>query len=85
MYISTYLYLWYINKYVAVSKGKRKTGDQTIFLNPFTVCSSSKQKFVIWPFVNVETDRSFPFVNGLNGPSGLNGFAVYACFVLYRD
>jgi hypothetical protein len=53
--------------YAAVSKGKRKTEAQTIFFNPFTVCSSCKLKFVACPFVYEETNGSYPFANGLHG------------------
>jgi hypothetical protein len=31
---------------------KRKTETHEIFLNPFTVCSSCKRKFVVCPFVD---------------------------------
>jgi hypothetical protein len=37
------------------------------FFNPFTVCSSYKQKFVVCPFIDEETNESYPFANGLNG------------------
>jgi hypothetical protein len=46
---------------------KRKTKSQAIFLNLLTVCSSYKQKFVIFPFVFKETNGSYSFANGLNG------------------
>jgi hypothetical protein len=36
-------------------------------VNPFIVCSSCKRKFVVCPFVYEETNRSYPFANGLNG------------------
>jgi hypothetical protein len=39
---------------------------QVFFLNPFTICSSYKQKFVICPFVDEETNGSYLFANGLN-------------------
>jgi hypothetical protein len=39
---------------------------QVIFLNPFTVGSSCKRKFVICPFVYKETNVSYPFANRLN-------------------
>jgi hypothetical protein len=42
-----------------------------IFLNPFTVCVPCKQKFVICPFVEEETNGSYPFV--ANGLKRLNG------------
>jgi hypothetical protein len=42
-----------------------------IFLNPFTICSSCKQKLVVCPFVDEETNGNNPFPNGLNGLNGL--------------
>jgi hypothetical protein len=45
---------------------KLKTEAQEIFLNLFGVCSSWKWKFVFCPFVDEETNRSYPFANGLN-------------------
>jgi hypothetical protein len=47
---------------------KRKTKAQAIFLYPFTVCSSGKQKFVVCPIVDEETKESYLFGNGVNGP-----------------
>jgi hypothetical protein len=44
---------------------KRKLEDQ----NPFTVCPSSKGKFIVCPFVDEETNVSYPFVKGLKGQS----------------
>ncbi len=41
--------------------------DHAIFLNSFPVCSPCKQKFVVFPFVDEEKKRSYPFANGLNG------------------
>jgi hypothetical protein len=38
-----------------------------IILYLFTVCSSCKPKFVVCPFVDEETNGSYPFANGLNG------------------
>jgi hypothetical protein len=46
---------------------KRKTEAQGIFLNPFTICSSCKQKFVICPFVDKKMNGRSLFANGLNG------------------
>ncbi len=40
-------------------KWKWKTEAQAIFLNPFTVCSSCKWMFVIYPCVYKETNRSY--------------------------
>ncbi len=53
------------------SKRKQTTKTQMIFLNPFTVCSSHKPKFVVCPFVDEETNGRFPFANGLTGLNGL--------------
>jgi hypothetical protein len=39
---------------------------QSIFLNPFTVCSSCRWKFFVCLFVDKETNGSYPFENGLN-------------------
>jgi hypothetical protein len=48
------------------SNGKWKTEAQAKFLNPFTVGSSCKRKFVVFPFIDLETSGSYPFKNGLN-------------------
>ncbi len=48
-----------------------KTEDQAIFLNPFV--HLAKQKFVVCPFVDEETNECYPFAYGLNGLTGLNG------------
>jgi hypothetical protein len=37
--------------------------SNNIFLNPFTICSSCKQKFVLCPFVYEETNEGNPFEN----------------------
>ncbi len=68
VYLCLYLYFYL---YAAISNGKQKTEAQTIFLNPFTVCSSWKRKFVICPFLDKETNRWYLFANGLNGLNGL--------------
>jgi hypothetical protein len=47
------------------SIGKWK--PRQVFLNLFTVCSWCKQKFVVCPLVDEETNRSYPIANGLNG------------------
>jgi hypothetical protein len=46
-------------------KWKMENGSRGDFLNPFTVCSSCKRKFVVCPFVDEETSGSYPFANGL--------------------
>jgi hypothetical protein len=50
---------------------------QEIFFDLFAVCSSSKWKFVVYPFVYEETNRSYPFANGLKELIGLNGLAHF--------
>jgi hypothetical protein len=45
---------------------KRKTGNPGDFSNPFNIFSSGKRKIVICPFVDEETNGSYPFANGLN-------------------
>ncbi len=52
---------------------KRKTKAEAIFLNPFIVCSLCKRKFVVCPVVNEQTNKSYPFANGLNGLAHLGG------------
>jgi hypothetical protein len=44
-----------------------QTEAQTIFLNPFTICSSGYRMFVACPFVDEETNGNYLFANGLNG------------------
>jgi hypothetical protein len=46
---------------------KRQTEAMAIFLNPFTVCSPCIEKFVVCPFVDEETNGSYPFANRLKG------------------
>jgi hypothetical protein len=68
VYICIYIYI-YIFIYVLccrfTKKIKWKRKNQVIFLNPFTVCSSCKRKFVVCPLVE-ETNGSCSFTNGLN-------------------
>jgi hypothetical protein len=54
------------------SNEKWKTEVQVIVLNPFTLCSLCKWKFVICPFVYIQTKGSYPFANRLSGLNGLN-------------
>jgi hypothetical protein len=63
--IFIYIYIYNNNNNNVVTNGK--TEAQAMFLNSFAVCSLCKQKFVIRPFVEEETNGSFPFTNGLNG------------------
>jgi hypothetical protein len=57
-----------------------ENGALAIFPNTFTISSSYKQKFFLCPFVYEETNRSYPFTNGLNG---LNNLPIYAIFWQY--
>ncbi len=43
-----------------------KTEAHVIFISPFTICSSCKLKYVVYPFIYEETNASYPFTNGLN-------------------
>ncbi len=52
-------------------KWKTENGSPGDFPYPFTVCSSCKLKFVICPFVDKETNRRYPFANGLKKLNGL--------------
>ncbi len=60
------------------SNGKWKMGAQPIFLNPFTLWSLCKGKFVFCLFVDEEKNRSYTFasrINRLKELSGLIGLA----------
>jgi hypothetical protein len=48
------------------SNGKLKTEAQDIFLNPITISSSCKCKFVVCPIVDEERNESYLFANRLN-------------------
>jgi hypothetical protein len=55
---------WGILKFLRKkSSRKRKTEAEMIFFNPFIGCSSYKQKLVFCPFVDEETNGSYPFEN----------------------
>jgi hypothetical protein len=58
------------------SNEKWKTEVQVIVLNPFTLCSLCKWKFVVCPFVYIQTKGSYPFANRLSGLDGLNRLDV---------
>ncbi len=69
--------------YKKKSNGKKKTEDQAISLNSFSICSSFKRKFVVCQSGDKETNRCYPFANGLNGlnrVNGLNGLAYLRMF-----
>jgi hypothetical protein len=63
MCICTNIYIYA----VVYEKITWKTEVEAIFLNTFTVCSSRKRKFVVFPFVDEETNGSYPFASGLDG------------------
>ncbi len=76
LYISIYIYISiYVFIHTSISiftvyiccRVKQKTEAQAIFLNPFSVCSSCKRKFVVCPFVYEETNGNYPFSNGVTG------------------
>jgi hypothetical protein len=50
-----------------ILKNQIEMETKAIFLNPFTVWSSCKWKFVICPFLDKETNGSYPLANGHNG------------------
>ncbi len=51
-----------------------------LFLSPFTICSSCKQKLVVCPFVDKETCESYMFANGLK-----RDFPINANTILVRN
>ncbi len=73
MYIYVDIYLDMYMLFSADSNGKQKTEAKAIFLNPFTSCSSCKRKFVVFLFVDKETNESYLYANGLNGLNRPNG------------
>ncbi len=52
-----------------------ENGSPGDFFNPFTICSTCKQKFFIWPFIYEEPNGIYPFPSRLNGLNRLNGLA----------
>jgi hypothetical protein len=50
---------------------QKENGAQANFINPFTICSLYKRKFVVCPVIDEETNGSYSFANGLEGPNGL--------------
>ncbi len=60
-----------IETWTRTGNGKQKTEGQAIFLNPFTICSSCKRKFVVCLFLDKATNGCYPFANGLNRLNGL--------------
>ncbi len=53
-------------------KRKTENGSPGNFLNPFTICSSCEQKFVVRPFVEEETYKNYMFAIEVKGLNGLN-------------
>jgi hypothetical protein len=49
-----------------------ENGSPGNFLNQFIICSLCKRKFVVFPFVDEETNRHYPSANGLNGQNRLD-------------
>jgi hypothetical protein len=61
---------WGILKfYPKKSHGKLKTGAQPIFFIclPFAHRANGSLSFVVCPFIDEETNGSYPFANGLSG------------------
>ncbi len=54
-----------------------------IFPNPLTICSLSKQKLVVCPFGDGETNGSYPFANRLNVLNEFKQLCPSMVFVLY--
>jgi hypothetical protein len=63
------------NSEVLRKKIKRKREALAILSNLLTVGASRKRKFVVYPFVDEETNGSYLFANGLNG---LKELVLYA-------
>ncbi len=72
IYTHTHTHTQYMYIYkMPFHRFKQKTEAMGFFLNPFTVCSYYKRKFVTCPFADKGTNGSYPFANGLNGLNGL--------------
>ncbi len=81
IYIYIYIIYIYIYKYGAILNRNVLVQDGThmptlprrfsLIRLPFSHCV--KEKFVVCPHVYEETNRSYPFSNGLNGLNGLAG------------
>ncbi len=55
----------YIYIYMLPFQNKKwRKEAQVTFLNPSPICSSCKRKFVVYPFVDEEINRSYQFANG---------------------
>jgi hypothetical protein len=75
MHIHNYKYTYILYTYTDANR-KLKIEAQAIFLYPFTVYSLCQRKFVFCPFVDKETNGSYPFAYGQNRINGLNGLAL---------
>jgi hypothetical protein len=60
-----YIYLYLYRNMLPFLMENESPGK--IFFTLLTVCSSCKGKFVVCPFVDEETNGSYPFANKLNG------------------
>ncbi len=69
--ISIYIYYLYKkHNYINICcyfKRKIENRSPGNFLYPFTICSSCKRKFVVYPFVDKEANGRYSFANRLNG------------------
>ncbi len=84
-FIFVFVFIFIFILYAALSNWRWKTEAQAIVLNPFTICSSYKWKFVICTFVDEETNGSYPFANGLNGLNGVNGLARWCIYANVQE
>jgi hypothetical protein len=73
------IYIYGKQNYIYISccfkQKTKKRPPQAIFLNPFTICSSCKCKFVVCLFVDEETNGSYPFANYLRDWTDLPTYA----------
>jgi hypothetical protein len=75
IYIYTYIYI-YIYIYCRFNRNQKTEAQAIFFLNPFTIFSSCKQKFVVCLFVYKETYGDYPFANGLSGLAHLTSLIL---------
>ncbi len=72
LYISVSIYI-FISIYIFCRFKHKTEGSPGDFPKSVTVYSACNRKFVVWPFVYEETNRSYPFTNVLKEINGLNG------------
>jgi hypothetical protein len=65
-FVLIFLFL-FIFIFIVICWFQMENGSPGACLNPFTVCSSCKRKFVVFPLVDEETNGGYPFANELNG------------------